>query len=445
MRLKVTIIVWLLAVAGASLPLDLQAQFFDRSGLSGTGYNSLWIDHAVFKGSEPEMVRLEVYYKIFNYGLTFEKEAGYHKASYEIHISVEDNDGFPIQTYTSEKEVVVNDVARTRSLSDFRASQALFELPPGKYRVSLLLQDGVSESTFRHEFKVKLQLPDGRHSDLSDIMFVQYTEPAEDRESIFRKGEMIVIPSVSKDYGGDDDAELIFYIEAYDMEKDDARLVMETVLTSSGGKTRYRDTIALTENARTHAQLRRIPIGDLEPGEYALELTLRGRRNRKLVRKREEFVVLWSQTAMLKNNFKEALRQLELIAGPGEIKKMKKLETFEERLRAFNQFWREKDSRPETSRNESKIEFYSRISYANRRFRYMRQSGWSTARGRIYVVHGEPDTVDDVPMSPGSPPYQIWHYYHGTKYLRFLFVDEDFDGDYRLQWPWDGTGQRPDF
>lgn len=446
MRLKVTIFVWLLAVAGVGLPVGLQAQYLDHQyGLSETGHNSLWIDHAVFQAADPQLMRVEVYYKIFNYGLTFEKEGGVHKATYEVHIAIEDNDAIAIQTYSSEKEVVVSDAARTRSLLDYRASLAMFDLPPGKYRVNFLLQDGVSESTYRHEFKIKLKLPNEQRSELSDIMFVQHTEPANDRESIFRKGDMIVIPSVSKEYGGEEDSKLIFYAEVYASPKDSDRLILETVLSSAGGKTLYRDTVSLLAKVRIHAQLKKVPIGELAPGDYTLELTLRGRRNRKLYQKREDFIVLWSQTAMLKNNYEDALRQLKLVAKPGEIKRMKKLELFEERLRAFNQFWKERDRTPETPYNESKIEFYRRISYANHRFRYMRQAGWSTDRGRIYVVHGEPDSVDDVPMSAGSPPYQIWHYYRGARYLRFLFIDDDLDNDYRLQWPYDGTGQRPDF
>lgn len=48
-------------------------------------------------------------------------------------------------------------------------------------------------------------------------------------------------------------------------------------------------------------------------------------------------------------------------------------------------------------------------------------------------------------MSPDALPYQIWHYYREGAYRRFTFVDENEDGDYRLQFPYDGLNQRPDF
>ena len=445
MRLVVTFLVAILAVTILVTPMTAQAQFTDFRGMSETGYNSLWVDYATFESDDSGKVRLEVYYKIFNYGLRFEADEGLFRAAYEVHIAVEDDDAIPLETYSTEKEVVVTDDSRTRSLSDFRSSQATFNIPPGKCRVNFVLQDANSESTYRHEFTVKAELPDSRHAQLSDIMFAQHVEPANEQETVFRKADMIVIPSVSKDYGGDEDSELIYYVEVYTPDNEQDRLVLESMIYAAGGKLLYHDTLSLEPNVHRHVQLKQVSVGELAPGTFTLEMTLRGRRNKKLDQKREEFRILWSQTAMLRNNYDEALRQLELIARAGEIKPMKQLETFEDRLIAFNQFWRERDRTPETPRNEAKIEFYRRIGFANERFRFLRQTGWSTDRGRIYVVYGEPDAIDDVPMSPGAPPYQIWHYYRGQKYLRFTFIDDDLDGDYRLQWPYDGTGMRPDF
>ena len=71
--------------------------------------------------------------------------------------------------------------------------------------------------------------------------------------------------------------------------------------------------------------------------------------------------------------------------------------------------------------------------------------GWRTDRGRIYVKHGEPDEIDDYPFAPNSHPYQEWHYYHGGRYRKFTFLDENEDGDYRLIYPYDGLNLTPDF
>ncbi len=75
----------------------------------------------------------------------------------------------------------------------------------------------------------------------------------------------------------------------------------------------------------------------------------------------------------------------------------------------------------------------------------MMREGWRTDRGRIYIQFGEPDEIDDYPLAANSQPYQVWHYYRRGSYRKFVFVDEFEDGDYRLQFPYDGLYQRPDF
>ncbi|MCH7812627.1 MAG: GWxTD domain-containing protein [Planctomycetes bacterium] len=74
-----------------------------------------------------------------------------------------------------------------------------------------------------------------------------------------------------------------------------------------------------------------------------------------------------------------------------------------------------------------------------------RREGWETDRGRIYIIYGHPDQLEDWPYSPNARPYQEWHYYRDGRYKRFLFIDKNEDGEYRLAYPYDGLYQRPDF
>ena len=82
---------------------------------------------------------------------------------------------------------------------------------------------------------------------------------------------------------------------------------------------------------------------------------------------------------------------------------------------------------------------------ANRMFTIMNLDGWRTDRGRILITFGEPDQIDDYPFVANRWPYQEWHYYQQGRYRKFVFVDINEDGDYRLQYPYDGLNQRPDF
>ncbi len=130
-----------------------------------------------------------------------------------------------------------------------------------------------------------------------------------------------------------------------------------------------------------------------------------------------------------------------------------RLTTPEEKENFIEQFWYRRDPEPRTSDNEFKTEHYRRIAYANERFT-SGDPGWQTDRGRVYILHGQPDSIESRPtggayMRPieegggttGVFPYEKWRY----RYIEGLgddieveFVDPTFTGEFRLSvFPWE--------
>jgi GWxTD domain-containing protein len=128
----------------------------------------------------------------------------------------------------------------------------------------------------------------------------------------------------------------------------------------------------------------------------------------------------------------------------------KRLETNEEREQFIEQFWLRRDPTPGTPENEFKEEHYRRIAQANLRFpTAMGTTGWKTDRGRIYIVYGPPDEIDDHSSSgaynrpedrnplngPHSFPYIDWTYRYiegvGTNVM-MEFVDKTGTHDFRM-------------
>ena len=144
---------------------------------------------------------------------------------------------------------------------------------------------------------------------------------------------------------------------------------------------------------------------------------------------------------MIRNDWKSTVNQLRLFSEDVDVGDMDKLKSHPERLAAYNQFWLERDPSEGTPENEATAAFYYRIRVANERFGIMKVEGWRSDRGRIYIRYGEPDYLDDEPFSPDRLPYQVWHYIAITPDRHFVFVDENQDGDYRLQYPFDGLGR----
>ncbi|MFQ5720251.1 MAG: GWxTD domain-containing protein, partial [Acidobacteriota bacterium] len=73
----------------------------------------------------------------------------------------------------------------------------------------------------------------------------------------------------------------------------------------------------------------------------------------------------------------------------------RQLTTDEDRLYFIQGFWARRDRAKETPENEYRQEFWRRVSEANRRFIDSAEPGWKSDRGRIWIVLGPPDDVEN--------------------------------------------------
>src|SRR6476661_1734838 len=125
----------------------------------------------------------------------------------------------------------------------------------------------------------------------------------------------------------------------------------------------------------------------------------------------------------------------------------RQLSNDEERDNFIEAFWQRRDPTPDTEENEYKEEHYQRIAYANEHFA-AGVPGWRTDRGRIYIVFGKPDEIEDHPsggsyqrpMEEGGGetstfPFADWRY----RYIEGIgqeiiieFVDTCMCGDYHM-------------
>jgi len=130
-----------------------------------------------------------------------------------------------------------------------------------------------------------------------------------------------------------------------------------------------------------------------------------------------------------------------------ERKAFKRLSTDDEREAFIEAFWLRRDPTPDTEENEFKEEHYRRIAYANDHFA-SGIPGWKTDRGRIYIVYGPPDEIDDHssggtydrPIEEGGGttstfPFVDWTYRYiegvGTN-IKIEFVDPSMSGEFHM-------------
>jgi GWxTD domain-containing protein len=396
------------------------------------------IDYALFRGPMTDSVQLEIYYRIFNRALQFIKVGEEYKANYEINVVVYDNNGNQLKSYTRSREITVNEYDRTVSGLDFRTSQVNFFLAKGKYRFECVVIDRNNGESAKRVQKIEIVNLFDSDPVISGIEFLRAVDTVL-YDSLFVKGNRTLIPSVSREYGGDSSAVLLYYQEIYKGNKGKDAIKVETQILDRNYDAVYRDTLTSPFNEDIIRQIRQISLTGVKAGHYTLNIILRGRRDRIINEIKEPFRVFWTPEAMVHNDFEMAVAQLKYIASPSEMENFKNAKTPEEKIKLWRDFWFSRDPTPGTDDNEARDGYYWRIAYADEHFGLLKKEGWRTDRGMIYITYGEPDQIEDYPFEPDSKAYQLWYYYHSGYIKRFIFVDEWGDGDYRLQFPYDGT------
>lgn len=437
-----------LAVMLVMLPgCPVQAQSFRLQQAMADRERELLVDYGIFPYEEAGLLRLEIYYQVHNAALEFEPSGDLFTADYAVAIKVKDDDGNEVKSFYEEKKATVRDLDQARSTQDYRVNQVNYVLPPGKYKVDFSLSDINSREVMRRDFEAKLEAFDGKYPQLSSLELVQAAGAIDDASSAgkFRKGNLMVIPSLSGSFGTEDSTNVMFYFEIVRGSDSSEETTVEVTIRGDSQGMVYRDSLTVPLVERINRQLRKVALDEFRPDEFELIVSLHGRRYKKRDQKSVDFMVPWTQSAFLRHDYDAALDQLELIVERSEVEPLRDLDDLAERKRAIERFWAEHDPEPGTAVNELRVVFYYRVNLANRLFTHLNRDGWRTDRGRVLIRFGEPDQIDDYPFSPNRVPYQEWHYYKQGRYRKFVFVDVNQDGDYRLQYPYDGLNQRPDF
>ncbi len=129
------------------------------------------------------------------------------------------------------------------------------------------------------------------------------------------------------------------------------------------------------------------------------------------------------------------------IITPKEKEVFLQLESDRERNLFIEAFWNHRDPDPETPKNEFKEEHYRRINYANQ---YLGKDspgpGWRSDMGRVYIILGEPKSIDKFENITEVRPTIVWFYEGMADYglpsaFNVVFYKKDMGGEYVLYSP----------
>jgi len=143
----------------------------------------------------------------------------------------------------------------------------------------------------------------------------------------------------------------------------------------------------------------------------------------------------------LPEKYRDWLKLVQYIILPQEKEVFLKLENDRDRDLFIDAFWRQRDPTPGTPENEYKDEHIRRFNHANKFYgRGTTREGWRTDMGRIYIILGEPVSIERFESSSFLVPCQAWSYYGDPRkdlppHFVLLFYQRGGVGEYKLYDP----------
>jgi GWxTD domain-containing protein len=446
----------LLPLAGILLAMSVsttaraQAEF---SGLPPPGAPTFDLDWAAFRLPGIDSVRLEIYYRITNPHLSYIRraprpgeapappsgdsgsaKAELYVAAYEMTAVVSSGEERQVATVSARENYALSGFAETRNASGYLVNILSTTVPPLDLELTATLTDRISGSAYTLTRPVDLRYASGAGFVLGGPEFFDPDAKAPDQPR-FHRTSVGLVPNVTRSFAGRDDR-LAMYLEVYTAAQPAARRLLIEI-DQRLGRHHLIDTIELEQGKELLPVIYRNPLPGFAMGEARLHLTVADSVGRELGEPVETtFWIDWSLASTAAGNWDEVVDMLVHIAGADEMKKLRATPPGE-RQAAFAAFWKSKDPSPGTEENEWQEEYYRRIRFADLHFSTPIQRGWQTDFGMVYVKYGEPDEIERHPFERGSKPYQVWYYYGQQR--RFVFADAKGNGEYELQYPYDGV------
>ena len=98
--------------------------------------------------------------------------------------------------------------------------------------------------------------------------------------------------------------------------------------------------------------------------------------------------------------------------------------SYDEKISYIKTYWKNIQNKNNDSGKLLK-EFYKRTQYVNKQYSFLTKQGWESDRGRIYIIHGPPNKINNEFNDIGE--FEVW-IYHANK--RYVFI-KNF-GQYEL-------------
>lgn len=414
--------------------------------------NELGFDFDYAKFKYGEKIYLEIYYSINQSNLSVIKKGAEESVSAILSLKLFSADS---GKYILSKKYHVNAVTRDNlSISKNLLGVLGFVLDGGNYELQIKASDYV-DSTVTKSFTEKINLKNfsTQNINLSDVQFsARIINESTNKESIFYKNTMEVYPHPVNVFGQSYPI-LFYYLELYNLTSDTAKgnILLISQIFDSKGKKVFEKSKPISRMNNEVVEVGTINTSKYFSGSYSFYINLFNQDTKRGVVSSKKFFVYnpniidtnktksqsisaaSSEFAVLsEEECDEMFMSAQYIASGAEIEKYKKLTGAEAKREFFFQFWKMRDTEPDTPENEFKNEYLERVKHVENKYKSFNKRGAKTDRGRVYITYGEPDEIELHPNDYDKKPYEIWYYNSIEGGVLFVFGDVAGYSDYEL-------------
>jgi GWxTD domain-containing protein len=378
---------------------------------------AFYCDFFNHKSVDTAVTTMDVFAQIpFNKIHFYKTDDGFH-GEYTLTVSVYDTTKTTLlQERIKNESVKVDNFGSTQSTKNFKISVVTFNLAPQAYTVVSVMEDNDSKQVYKVEHQVKV--PAYNYKVSASDLFVISNQKADDGTKL--------IPNITRVITTKHNS-LPIYFEIY---SDSTRVTsLSFRIFSKEDSVIYSTAAVKTLQPGKNAVSYSLDSLMLPYGEYTLNATIYDTNALPLATIKKGFSMWSANLPFYVRDIDKAIEEMQYIASATEMDSLKAKKTYDEKVRAFYEFWKKKDPNPTTEENEFLLEYYRRIEYANRNFSHY-IGGWKTDMGMVYVYLGTPNNIDRHPFEIDSKPYEVWEYYELN--LNVVFVDYTGFGDYRI-------------
>ncbi len=401
----------------------------------------LSVDFARFRGTDTTLY-VEFYYSFSQRSLTYKQDSSGLTAGVDLGVEILLKDSLVF----SDRWIVPHELVDTSTagMSVNLVSVSAVELREGDYRATVFGRDRHNSSRMDSvSIPIPIRMIGTSGVVLSDLELATRIVQGKSG-SAFYKNTLEVIPNAQGIFG--EQQVCYVYAEAYNLQSGIVadKYTVQTRVWDAARREMISRTKSRKKSGESAVVVDQIPVGKLPTGSYTIGLAIVDTSDRILTASVKKFFVYNSilgvdstlrqitggagvniYTAMSEGDLDREFAYARYEAQPEEFRRYEALSGVESKSTFLTEFW--------SKRSPGLRDLYlERVTYANSHYRVMGKEGYSTDRGRVYIIYGPASDYDRHPNEPQMKPYEVWTYEAIQGGVIFAFVQRVANGEYEL-------------